>query len=99
MLIHRQHDDARRLLSLEGRLDSDSAPALQAAIAEALAGQPGELRIRMDAVDYVSSAGLRELVRGEKLATAKSVRFGVAQASPRVRSVLKVAGLSHMLLD
>jgi anti-anti-sigma factor len=80
-------------------LDSDSAPLLEAAILEALAEAPVELRIRMEAVDYLSSAGLRELVRGEKLATAKSARFGVTQASARVRSVLKVAGLSHLMLD
>jgi len=99
MLIHHHRDGARRLLELEGRLDSDSAPLLEAAILEALAEAPDELRIRMDAVDYLSSAGLRELVRGEKLATAKSPRFCVAQASPRVRSVLKVAGLSRLMLD
>ena len=32
MLIHQHHEDARRLLALEGRLDSDAAPALEAAI-------------------------------------------------------------------
>jgi anti-anti-sigma regulatory factor len=53
----------------------------------------------MAAVDYLSSAGLRELGRGHKLATAKGARFGASQASDRVRSVLKVAGLSHLLLD
>lgn len=99
MLIHELHDGAQRLLALEGRLDSDSALALEAAIAQALAGAPAALRIRMEAVEYLSSAGLRELVRGEKLAGAKSARFGVVQASARVRSVLKVAGLSHLLLD
>lgn len=99
MLIHVLHDGDERLLALEGRLDSEAAPALEAAIAQALAGTPAALRLRMEAVDYASSAGLRELVRGEKLARSKAARFGVVQASARVRSVLKVAGLSHLPLD
>ncbi|MFN9785408.1 MAG: STAS domain-containing protein [Planctomycetia bacterium] len=98
MQIHDQGGEPRALI-LEGRLDSESAAALEASIAKALEDAPGELRLVMAAVDYLSSAGLRELVRGHKLATAKGARFGASQASDRVRSVLKVAGLSHLLLD
>jgi len=86
-------------LNLAGRLDSESAPLLEAAVVKALEAAPKELRLEMESVDYLSSAGLRDLVRGEKLAQAKSARFGVTQASARVRSVLKVAGLSHLMLD
>ena len=98
MQIHDQGGDPRTL-NLAGRLDTESALLLEAAVVKALEAAPKELRLEMESVDYLSSAGLRELVRAHKLAAAKAERFGVARASDRVRYVRRVAGLAHVLLD
>lgn len=83
-------------LALSGRLDSDSATALEAAIAAAWNGTATGLRLHMAQIDYISSAGVRELVRAHKLAGGK---VAVVAASSRVRSVLTVAGLAFLLAD
>lgn len=48
-------------LALEGRLDTNTAPELEASIKGSIDGVE-ELTIDMEALDYLSSAGLRVLL-------------------------------------
>ena len=61
MKIVQTHEDDRLLLKLSGRLDSKSAPELEALLKKKMSGL-SELIIDVADVGYISSAGLRLLL-------------------------------------
>jgi anti-sigma B factor antagonist len=80
------------LIEVSGRIDSMNANQL----GEALTGEidSGHIHLVLDlaGVDYMSSAGLREIVSAlKKVRGTGDVRL--AQPSPRVQEVLEMAGL------
>jgi anti-anti-sigma factor len=83
------------LIEVAGRVDSSTAPKL----GEALNGElnSGRMRLVLDlsAVDYMSSAGLRELVNALKRARSQG-DLRLASPSERVLDVLEMAGLDEI---
>ncbi|MCB9454986.1 MAG: STAS domain-containing protein [Anaerolineaceae bacterium] len=83
------------LVEVSGRIDSMNAHQL----GESLSGEidNGHIHLVLDLskVDYMSSAGLREIVSAlKKVQGQGDVRL--AQPSPRVREVLEMAGLDSI---
>ena len=68
-------------IRLEGRIDSTNAPAVEADILQALNDNPGTaLTIDADKLEYISSAGLRVLM---KLRKQIGKPLSVVNVSPR----------------
>ncbi|MDR2590264.1 MAG: STAS domain-containing protein [Oscillospiraceae bacterium] len=84
------------VLVLEGRLDSITAPTLQQAIAEPISAAQN---VDLDFMDlkYVSSAGLRVLLIGEKSAKNKDVKMRIINVSDGIMEVFKLTGFSKVL--
>jgi anti-anti-sigma factor len=80
-------------LRVDGRLDAHWADHLTRAIEEILHGGAHHLRVDMSGVSYMSSAGVRVLLRFRKQAQQLSGSFVVVQPSVAVRTVLEMAGL------
>jgi anti-anti-sigma factor len=80
-------------LRVDGRLDAHWADHLARAIEEILHGGTHHLRVDMSGVSYMSSAGVRVLLRFRKQAQQLSGSFAVVRPSVAVRSVLEMAGL------
>jgi anti-anti-sigma factor len=80
-------------LRVNGRLDAHWADHLTRTIEEILHGGAHHLRVDMSAVSYMSSAGVRVLLRFRKQAQQLSGSFVVVQPSVAVRTVLEMAGL------
>jgi anti-anti-sigma factor len=80
-------------LRVDGRLDAHWADHLTRAIEEILHGGTHHLRVDMSGVSYMSSAGVRVLLRFRKQAQQLSGSFVVVQPSAAVRTVLEMAGL------
>jgi len=80
-------------LRVNGRLDAHWADHLTRAIEEILHGGAHHLRVDMSSVSYMSSAGIRVLLRFRKQAQQLSGSFVVVQPSVAVRTVLEMAGL------
>jgi anti-sigma B factor antagonist len=80
------------LLEVTGRIDSMNANQLGEALNQTI--DSGKLQIVLDLsnVDYMSSAGLREIVSALKKVRGNG-DLRLAQPSPRVREVLEMAGL------
>ena len=78
---------------VNGRLDAYWADHLTRAIEEILHGGAHHLRVDMSGVSYMSSAGIRVLVRFSKQTRQLSGSFIVVQPSAAVRTVLEMAGL------
>ncbi len=80
------------LVEVGGRIDSMNAHQLGEALSAEI--DRGHIRIVLDLanVDYMSSAGLREIVSAlKKVRGTGDVRL--SQPSPRVQEVLEMAGL------
>jgi anti-anti-sigma factor len=80
----------------EGRLDNATAPELEPRLLALLA--PGA-RVVLDlaAVTYVSSAGLRVLLKAAKQARARQAGFALAAPRAAVREVLEVSGFDRIM--
>ena len=66
MTINKIKDGSKMTISLEGKLDTKSAPELDSIIKNETEGI-ADLRLEMDGVKYISSAGLRVLLNAEKI--------------------------------
>ena len=82
-----------RLLSVNGRVDSMNANQLGDALSQEIDGGYVQLVIDLSNVEYMSSAGLREIVTALKKVKRASGDLRIAQPSDRVREVLEMAGL------
>ncbi len=83
------------LAEIEGRLDNGSA----AAVEEGLLPLLGQSRVALDlaAVGFVSSAGLRVLLKAAKLAKASGTAFVICGLQPTVREVYEISGFDRII--
>ena len=82
-------------LALDGRLDSVTAPEVEARLLALLARGP--VVADLAAVRYVSSAGLRVLLKAAKQAKAAETRFAVCGLQAAVREVFEVSGFDRII--
>lgn len=84
------------MITVSGRVDSNTASELDQAFKQLTNNSRYNLIVKMDEVNYLSSAGLRSLVAA--LRECKSQRGDVLLVSPskRVLEVLKLAGLDSL---
>lgn len=87
--------DTVTLVAVKGRVDSMNANQLGDALTGEIDGGHTQIVLDLAGVDYMSSAGLREMVaalkRVKRMNGEGDVRL--AQPSERVREVLEMAGL------
>jgi len=84
-------------MTVAGRLDAAWADHLARALEEAVRGGAHRIRLDMGAVSYVSSVGLRVLLRFFKQLQRIQGSFAVVNPSEAVRNVLELAGLGALL--
>ena len=98
MEITTRRDDDVLELAIDGRLDAYWADHLATALEEAVRGGADRIRIDMAAVSYMSSVGIRVLLRFYKQLHAMQGWFTVVRPSEPVKTVLELAGLEDLLL-
>ena len=79
----------------EGRLDSAAAPEVEARLLSLLA-DVGVL-VDMAEVRFVSSAGLRVLLKAAKAAKATDRAFAVCGLQPPVQEVFEISGFNRIM--
>jgi anti-sigma B factor antagonist len=84
------------LIEISGRIDSTNATKLGEALNEQIDAGRHQLVADLSRVDYMSSAGLRELVSAVKKLRKLNGDLRVASPSPRVKEVLDLAGLDSI---
>ena len=77
-------------LSLDGRLDTSTAPQLEKQIDEVLAAKPLALVFDMAGLEYISSAGLRAIFRAQKVIHASNGEVLMVNMQPGVRKVFDI---------
>ena len=91
MQINKHREGDKLTLAPIGRIDTVTAPELEAAIV--LDGVE-ELVFDLAQVDYVSSAGLRVLLSAQKKMAGKSMK--IANSKPAVKEIFDVTGFSDI---
>lgn len=90
-----QNGDALTL-RVDGRVDTTTSPELQKAILEAFQ-TAAKVTLDLEKVVYVSSAGLRALLLGQKTAGSKGATMELLHVAPTVKAVLDSVGFSKIL--
>lgn len=96
MEITKNKNENSIVLTLSGRLDTVTSPKLQDALAEDLSDSD-EVVLDFSGIDYVSSAGLRVLLFGQKKAHSSGKTMKLIGVSTEVMEVFDVTGFSGML--
>ena len=91
MQINKNQDGNKLTLAPVGRVDTITAPDLEAAV---VTDGIDELVFDLAQVDYISSAGLRVLLSAQKRMAGKAMK--IANAQPAVREVFDITGFSDI---
>ncbi len=84
-------------LTVAGEVDSSSAPALRAALENALAGGARELVVDLDRVTFLDSAGLCVLAATHRRADEEGFALRVLASTRAVMRPLQITGLWQLL--
>ncbi len=95
MTITKNQKGGNLEIVLEGRLDTTTAPELEAVLKQSLPGTDS-LTMNFGSLDYISSAGLRVLLSAHKEMSRKG-GMKVVQANEIVKEVFDVTGFTDIL--
>jgi anti-anti-sigma factor len=96
MQVNANQEDGVSVVTLSGRMDSATSPIVDQELAQAIgAGSP--VLLDLGELEYISSAGLRVLLKAAKQAQGAKVSFAVCNAVPAVREIFDVSGFSTLL--
>ena len=93
--INKTVENQSAVVSLEGRLDTVTAPELENDLQELLPGLT-ELKLDFANLDYISSAGLRVLLSAQKVMN-KQGEMTLTNVSEAVMEIFEVTGFTDIL--
>ena len=96
MNIQKKLEGQTLTLTLEGRLDTTTAPELEAVVRSSLEGV-GSLVMDLAGLDYLSSAGLRVLLSAQKQMNRKKGKMVVRHVCETIMEVFDMTGFSDIL--
>ena len=94
MTINKTRNGNSLTVAIEGRLDTTTAPQLEAELKASLDGIT-ELTMDLSTLEYIASAGLRVLLSAQKIMN-KQGEMKVAGANETVKDVFEVTGFSYI---
>ena len=95
MKINKDLKDGKLVLSIEGEINSFTAPELEEVIKNDLSGVKS-LVLDLKDVEYLSSAGLRVLLVAHKV-MAKQGKMSLRNVNKSVMEVFDITGFSNIL--
>ena len=84
------------IMSVKGRVDSNTAPELDSALTNLLNSNRNKIVLNLQAVEYLSSAGLRALVKALKDAQKSGGDLRLASVSEPIEVILRTVGMMQM---
>ena len=95
-IIEREEGEVR-VLSLVGRLDTNTTPGAETQINALLDSGANKLLINFEKIDYVSSAGLRLLLATAKRMKGSAGYLRICCLNPTVQEVFDISGFASIL--
>lgn len=96
MTISKTQTEGKTVLALSGRLDTVTSPQLQESLMTEIEASE-HVELDFAELAYVSSAGLRVLLTGQKTAKAKNAVMTVRNVSAEIMEVLEMTGFTNIL--
>ena len=95
MIIEKNVVDTTVVLKITGRLDTTTAPELKAVIHGCISGIK-ELVMECSELEYVSSAGLRVILKAQKLMNAQG-NMKLTHVNETIMEVFDITGFADIL--
>lgn len=95
MTINKTTEGNKLTLVLEGRLDTTTAPQLEAVVKSDLTGM-SEVTLDFEKLEYLSSAGLRVILAAQKIMN-KQGSMVICHVNETIMEVFEVTGFSDIL--
>ena len=83
-------------IALTGRLDTTTAPQMEAELNAAIGGVTA-LVLDFAKLDYISSAGLRVLLAAQKTMLKQQGKMTVKNVAPEIMEVFEITGFADIL--
>jgi anti-anti-sigma factor len=96
MTVTEEFKEDKLVLSIEGRIETNTAPEFQNAVLGAFQ-KCSNVILDFEEVAYISSAGLRGLLLGQKTAQSKGGSMVLTNVNDAVMEVLKMTGFRSIL--
>ena len=96
MTINKTLDGTTLTMAIEGRIDTQTAPELEAVIKDSIDGAD-RLVLDFAKVNYISSAGLRAVLSAQNWMDAKKGAMVIRNAAKVILNVFKVTGFDTFL--
>ena len=96
MTISSTMQENQVVLKIDGRVDTNTSPQLQSAILDAFQ-RSSHIVLDFEKVPYISSAGLRALLIGQKTANSKRGSMELIHVCPAVMTILQSVGFADIL--
>ena len=93
--ISKEIENTRAVLTLEGRLDTVTAPEMESVVVEILPGLT-ELILDFEKLEYISSAGLRVLLYAQKEMNRQG-KMKLCHVNETIMEIFEVTGFSDIL--
>ena len=90
-----QKADSATVLQFNGRLDGTNSAVADTNLADAVSRNP-TLVLDLGGLDYISSAGLRVLLKAAKQAQTAKQKLLLAGLQPSVKQVFEISGFSTL---
>ncbi len=95
MIINQNKVEDKLIVELDGRLDTTTAPELEATLKTALKGVTA-LEMDLSKLEYISSAGLRVLLSTQKVMNRQG-SMTVRNVKPEIMDIFDVTGFVDIL--
>lgn len=95
MTIDKIFQNEKLVVNVAGRLDTTTAPELEASLNESM-DVANELVLKLDNLEYISSAGLRVLLAAQKVMNKKQ-GMKVTGVNEVIMEIFEVTGFSDIL--
>ena len=84
------------VMMVKGRIDSDTAPQFDSALSNLINDHQSKIVLNMHEVEFLSSAGLRAMVKALKGAQSFGGNLHLASVSQPIEVILRTVGMLQM---
>ena len=94
--LETDNTQAISIMKAKGRIDSESAPELDKALSKLITDGRNKIVLNLQGVEYMSSAGLRSLVKALKGAQGAGGDLRLASVPKEIEGLLLTVGMMQM---
>lgn len=97
MQIQEEKQNEVHIFKLDGRLDSNTSPTFEEKVSDAIAKGAKQMIIDFEHLEYLSSAGLRVILKTTKDLKRKEGKLVLCSMADYVKEVFEISGFDSFL--